>query len=186
MTINAQQRGIARCTECGKLSHLPDLGDNSVASCPRCNVALSFRKPQSLQRSWAYTVAAIALLLPANILPILTVISFGQGDPDTIMSGVVKLWVSDLQAIAAIVFIASDSDYFNARRATTVAAKSPAVHRTLPLYPLYRPLVHARFIHDLDFGHTGTPRQYCHRREWPRRHCLRRRGSTHSSGRKQF
>ncbi|WP_339673986.1 paraquat-inducible protein A [uncultured Zhongshania sp.] len=107
MTINAQQRGIARCTECGKLSHLPDLGDNSVASCPRCNVALSFRKPQSLQRSWAYTVAAIALLLPANILPILTVISFGQGDPDTIMSGVVKLWVSDLQAIAAIVFIAS-------------------------------------------------------------------------------
>lgn len=107
MTISAQQRGIARCTECGKLSHLPALNGSTAATCPRCGAALSFRKLQSLQRSWAYTLAAIALLLPANILPILTVISFGQGDPDTIMSGVVKLWVADLQAIAAIVFIAS-------------------------------------------------------------------------------
>ena len=107
MSISAQQRGIARCTECGKLSHLPDLGHKTTAACPRCNTELSFRKPQSLQRSWAYTIAATALLIPANILPILTVISFGQGDPDTIMSGVVKLWVADLQAIAVIVFIAS-------------------------------------------------------------------------------
>lgn len=107
MTISAQQRGIARCSECGKLSQLPALNGKTSAACPRCNTALSFRKPQSLQRSWAYTLAATALLIPANILPILTVISFGQGDPDTIMSGVVKLWVSDLQAIAAIVFIAS-------------------------------------------------------------------------------
>ncbi|MEX1665156.1 paraquat-inducible protein A [Zhongshania arctica] len=107
MTISAQQRGIARCTECGKLSHLPALNRSTAATCPRCGTALSFRKFQSLQRSWAYTLAAIALLLPANLLPILTVISFGQGDPDTIMSGVVKLWVADLQAIAAIVFIAS-------------------------------------------------------------------------------
>lgn len=107
MTISAQQRGIARCSECGKLSQLPTLNRNTTAACPRCSATLSFRKPQSLQRSWAYTIAATALLVPANILPILTVISFGQGDPDTIMSGVIKLWVSDLQAIAAIVFIAS-------------------------------------------------------------------------------
>ncbi len=107
MSISAQQRGIARCTECGKLSHLPELGHDTTAACPRCNTALNFRKPQSLQRSWAYTIAATALMIPANILPILTVISFGQGDPDTIMSGVVKLWVADLQAIAVIVFIAS-------------------------------------------------------------------------------
>ncbi|WP_269617552.1 paraquat-inducible protein A [Zhongshania sp. BJYM1] len=107
MTISAQQRGIARCNDCGKLSHLQILDNKIAAACPRCGSALSFRKPQSLQRSWAYTLAALALLIPANMLPILTVISFGQGDPDTIMSGVVKLWVSDLQAIAAIVFIAS-------------------------------------------------------------------------------
>lgn len=107
MTMSAQQRGIARCTECGKLSHLQILDHKTTVVCPRCGAALSFRKPQSLQRSWAYTIAAMALLIPANMLPILTVISFGQGDPDTIMSGVVKLWVADLQAIAAIVFIAS-------------------------------------------------------------------------------
>ncbi|CAA0092716.1 Inner membrane protein YebS [Zhongshania aliphaticivorans] len=107
MTISAKQQGIARCTECGKLSHLPKLKPNDKATCPRCNTALSFRKPHSLQRSWAFTIAAIALLVPANILPILTIISFGQGDPDTIMSGVVTLWEAELQAIAIVVFIAS-------------------------------------------------------------------------------
>jgi paraquat-inducible protein A len=107
MTISAQQQGIARCNECGKLSRLPALSGSTNATCPRCGAALSFRKLRSLQRSWAYTLAAIALMLPANILPILTVVSFGQADSDTIMSGVVKLWVADLQAIAAIVFIAS-------------------------------------------------------------------------------
>jgi paraquat-inducible protein A len=107
MKKTAQQQGIARCSQCGKLSHLPAHSHRETAQCPRCSAALVFRKPRSLQYCWAYTLAAIALLLPANLLSILTVISFGQGDPDTIMSGVVKLWEADLFAIAAIVFIAS-------------------------------------------------------------------------------
>ncbi len=107
MTITAQQRGIARCTECGKLSRLSTASNDQSQHCTRCSAPISFRRPHSLQRSWAYTLAATFLMIPANILPILTVISFGKGDPDTIMSGVVKLWVADLQAIAAIVFIAS-------------------------------------------------------------------------------
>ena len=107
MTITAQQRGIARCTQCGKLSRIATASKTHSWHCSRCAAPLSFRRPHSLQRAWAYTLAATFLMIPANILPILTVISFGQGDPDTIMSGVVKLWVADLQAIAAIVFIAS-------------------------------------------------------------------------------
>ncbi|MDF1691924.1 MAG: paraquat-inducible protein A [Zhongshania sp.] len=107
MTVTAQQRGIARCLECGKLSRLAASGNGHAQHCPRCSAPLSFRRIHSLQRSWAYTLAATFLMIPANILPILTVISFGKGDPDTIMSGVVKLWQADLQAIAAIVFIAS-------------------------------------------------------------------------------
>lgn len=107
MTITARERGLARCSHCAKLSELPSHADGEQGHCPRCNAALSFRRPRSLQYCWAYTLAATFLLLPANILPILTVISFGQGDPDTIMSGVIKLWVSELQLIAAIVFIAS-------------------------------------------------------------------------------
>ncbi len=107
MSVTARQRGIARCPQCAMLSHLPDHGKRESGHCPRCNAALAYRRPHSLQYSWAYTLAATVLLLPANFLPILTVISFGKGAPDTIMSGVIKLWQSDLQTIAAIVFIAS-------------------------------------------------------------------------------
>ncbi len=107
MTVTAQQRGIARCTTCGKLSRISSSSQAQSWHCARCAAPLSFRQPHSLQRCWAYTLAAAFLMIPANILPILTVISFGKGDPDTIMSGVVKLWQADLQAIAAIVFIAS-------------------------------------------------------------------------------
>lgn len=107
VTIRACDRNIARCHACGKLSKLPPRGAKSAAHCPRCDATVSFRKPRSLEYSWAYTLAATVLLVPANWLPILTVISFGQGDPDTIMSGVIKLWESELQAIAAVVFIAS-------------------------------------------------------------------------------
>lgn len=107
MIVTARERGLARCSECAKISRLARHDESEGAHCPRCNAVLSYRQPRSLQFSWAYTLAAIALLLPANALPILTVISFGQGDPDTIMSGVVKLWVSDLQVVAAVVFIAS-------------------------------------------------------------------------------
>lgn len=108
MTVTAREQGLARCHSCAQLSKLSPHDDTSERShCPRCNAVLNFRKPRSLQFSWAYTLAATILLLPANFLPILTVISFGKGDPDTIMSGVVKLWVSDLQLVAAVVFIAS-------------------------------------------------------------------------------
>ncbi|WP_183410203.1 paraquat-inducible protein A [Litorivivens lipolytica] len=86
---------------------MPEPQAKHRAHCPRCNRAVSYRQNASLTYSWALTIAAIALLVPANMLPILTVVSFGQGDPDTIMSGVIKLWESQLQAIAAVVFIAS-------------------------------------------------------------------------------
>lgn len=107
MTTTAREQGIARCLQCGKLCRLPECEARETAHCLRCNASLSFRQPRSLEYSWAYTIAACFLLIPANVLPILTVVSFGQGDPDTIMSGVVKLWVSELEVIAAIVFIAS-------------------------------------------------------------------------------
>lgn len=107
MTITARDRGLARCEACAKLSRLPLKNKQETRHCPRCNSALSYRRPLSLQFSWAYTLAATVLLIPANFLPILTVVSFGQGDPDTIMSGVVKLWESELQLVAAVVFIAS-------------------------------------------------------------------------------
>ena len=48
--------------------------------------ALHLRKPDSLARL-ALTLAAYILYIPANTLPIMTVVSMGHGEPDTILSG---------------------------------------------------------------------------------------------------
>ncbi len=105
--ISAKQQGIARCRQCSLLSAMPRGEHPARAHCPRCASPLFYRRHHSVQRSLALCVAAALLLVPANMLTIMTVVNLGQGVPDTIMSGIVRLWQADLRAIAAVVFIAS-------------------------------------------------------------------------------
>jgi paraquat-inducible protein A len=65
------------------------------------------RRPDSLTRTWALVVTAIILYIPANLLPVMTVVSLGSGAPDTIMSGVIELADSGMWPLAALVFFAS-------------------------------------------------------------------------------
>ncbi|MGD1030797.1 MAG: paraquat-inducible protein A [Opitutaceae bacterium] len=55
----------------------------------------------------ALALAAAIMLVPANLLPVLSTESSGSNRSDTILSGVVQLWRQGLWAIAAIVFTAS-------------------------------------------------------------------------------
>ncbi len=75
--------------------------------CPRCGRRLRQRKRQSLVRTWALLAAAITLYLPANFLPIIDVIRFGQGEPNTIWHGVVELAEANMWPLAILVFLAS-------------------------------------------------------------------------------
>nr|BFD44392.1 paraquat-inducible protein A [Pseudomonas sp. FFPRI_1] len=65
------------------------------------------RRPNSILRTWALLLTAAILYIPANLLPIMTVSSLGQGDPSTIMSGVIQLVQHGMLPIAAVVFVAS-------------------------------------------------------------------------------
>ena len=91
------------CHACGQL--VPD-GDGH-GPCPRCGAALHHRKPESLARTWALLAAAAILYVPANLLPIMTVTSLGQGEPDTILSGVKLMIAIGMWPVALLVFFAS-------------------------------------------------------------------------------
>jgi paraquat-inducible protein A len=103
--ITAAAHGLALCEECGLLTRQPAGGGKH--SCPRCNAPLHLRKPASLSRTWAYLVAAMVLYIPANVLPVMDTSSLFGTQKDTIMSGVVYLWVSGSWPLAVLVFIAS-------------------------------------------------------------------------------
>ena len=79
----------------------------SETQCPRCRSALHHRIPGSLGQSWALLVAAIVLYIPANMLPVLNLVSFGQDHSSTILGGVIELAASGMWPLAALVFIAS-------------------------------------------------------------------------------
>ena len=96
-------RGAIGCESCGLVS-VP-VGHHS--HCPRCGAALHQRKPDSLNRTWAFVLAAAILYIPANYYPVLTVIQAGAGAPSTIIGGVEELLSSQMFPLALLVFFAS-------------------------------------------------------------------------------
>ena len=82
-----------------------DVGD--AMACPRCGATLRRRKSASFARTWALLLAAFLLYIPANVLPIMRTASLNDVDDNTIISGVVELWVNGSPGLAVIVFCAS-------------------------------------------------------------------------------
>ncbi len=103
----AARAGLLSCHACHQLSRFRRLPAGSHATCARCGAALHFRKPDSLARTWALVIAAIILYIPANLFPVMTVISMGKGNPDTILSGCKHLLESGMWPLALLVFFAS-------------------------------------------------------------------------------
>lgn len=76
-------------------------------ACPRCRAALHPRKPYSFSATAALVAAGFLLYVPANVLPVLTLVSLGRQQSSTIMSGVFQLIHNRLWPLALIVFLAS-------------------------------------------------------------------------------
>jgi paraquat-inducible protein A len=96
----------AGCHACGFLSRLPQTHGDGVR-CPRCKGALHARKPKSLERTWAFVIAAAICYVPANVLYIMTITSLGKPEPSTILSGVIYLLHHGMWPLALAVFVAS-------------------------------------------------------------------------------
>lgn len=62
---------------------------------------------RSTSTAAALAVSAAVMLLPANLMPVLTTETSGRVRTDTIFSGTVSLWRHNLELIAVIVFTAS-------------------------------------------------------------------------------
>ncbi|MBI3370570.1 MAG: PqiA/YebS family transporter subunit [Betaproteobacteria bacterium] len=103
---SAAAMGYAACHACDLLVRRPAGGARWV--CPRCGSAVhGMRIADSLSRTWGLLTAAVLLLVPANLFPVMTVTRFGQGEPSTILSGVVHLVEDGAWPLGLLVFFAS-------------------------------------------------------------------------------
>jgi len=97
----AADSGLAGCHTCGKVAPV------TLGKCPRCGSHLHLRKPDSVQRTMALMLAAAALYIPANMLPIMTVTELGVVTENTIVSGMCTFWQTGAYPIAIVIFTAS-------------------------------------------------------------------------------
>jgi paraquat-inducible protein A len=104
-----QQLKLYGCPTCGRVSQLlHPVADSTPLLCPRCATPLHHRRPRSLQRTWAYLIAATILYIPANLLPIMSTSNVFEGETlHTILGGIEELRHGGDWMLALIVFIAS-------------------------------------------------------------------------------
>ncbi len=116
----AKEANLAACPSCGFLAPVKSASSyraegalpiTSFAEpeppCPRCGATLHSRKLNSRERTWALLITAILLYLPANLLPVMRVVSLGRTQSDTILSGVFYFLRTGSWHLALIIFIAS-------------------------------------------------------------------------------
>ncbi|MFI4908932.1 MAG: paraquat-inducible protein A [Steroidobacterales bacterium] len=99
---DGRDRAIA-CTACELLV----TGARASDPCPRCGATLHDRKPYAFRVTASLVAAGFLLYIPANALPVLTLVSFGHEQSNTIITGVLELMRNRLWPLALIVFLAS-------------------------------------------------------------------------------
>jgi len=101
------ERGLSNCPVCHAIVKVPTTDPHQATYCPRCDSKVYLRKPDSIQKTWAFLLASIVFYVPANLLPMMHVITFAGTQSDTIMSGVLYFVETGAYLIAFVIFTAS-------------------------------------------------------------------------------
>jgi paraquat-inducible protein A len=89
----------------------------------------------------AFTVSALVLYLPANLLPIMRFEYFGAVQENTIWQGIKNLWLGNMRLVAAVVFVFSiAAPLAKLLMLLALAVPSQAAHRRAMQARLYRVL----------------------------------------------
>ena len=97
----ALSENLASCHTCSRVQSADS------HHCERCGTSVHARKPDSLQRCLALSLASLIAYIPANILPIMVVTQLGKKEASTILSGVATFWEMHAYPVAITIFIAS-------------------------------------------------------------------------------
>ena len=91
------------CPDCALVTH----ARYEHSPCPRCGMRIIHRKPHAIGITTALVLASYLLYIPANLVPVLSVMRLGKETRSTILGGAVELIQSGLWPLALLVFIAS-------------------------------------------------------------------------------
>lgn len=95
------------CPECDLLIDYvqPNIGEK--IHCPRCGLLLLRPRKQSIERTFALSIAGFILFFPANFLPMVGITLLGNVNTGVLMSGVIALFNIKMWPVSIVVFLAS-------------------------------------------------------------------------------
>jgi paraquat-inducible protein A len=94
---------LIACPHCDLLQRLPELAPGASARCPRCDKELWRHREDSINRTLALTLAAAALYVIANSVPMLGLTIVGREASTTVLGGAEHLWKDGPQIVAVLV-----------------------------------------------------------------------------------
>jgi len=98
---------LVGCTDCGLVQTLPPASAGSVVECARCGHGLARAVAGGINTSLAFSAAALLLLLPSALSPLMNLISFGIQRRNWLPTGVEVLWSEGFAPLASVVFLFS-------------------------------------------------------------------------------
>jgi paraquat-inducible protein A len=98
---------LIACSDCDLVQRLPILAPGESARCPRCGNVVASKRPDSLNRTLALTVAAAVSFLVANAVPMLGLSAAGREASTTVLGGVQVMWEQGQLAVSAIMLLAA-------------------------------------------------------------------------------
>ena len=98
---------LVACPDCDLLQRLPEVPPGASVRCPRCDHELWRHKPDSFNRTFALTLAALVLYLIANTVPMLGLHAVGREAFTTVVGGAQQLWRDGQQLVSVLVLFAA-------------------------------------------------------------------------------
>jgi paraquat-inducible protein A len=91
------------CPDCDLLQTVPELPAGGKASCARCGHTLATGTADPIGRPLALSIAALLMLIIANIDPLMGLSAVGRHASTTIIGGAYQMWIEGEQATAVVV-----------------------------------------------------------------------------------
>lgn len=101
----ARSGGLIACHDCGLLQREKPLPPGGMARCGRCGAELYRNRPESLDRTLAYTLGALVLFVLANAFPIVGLEVGGDLVQTTLSGSVRAMYDQHMRLVAAVVFL---------------------------------------------------------------------------------
>ncbi len=98
---------LTGCSDCGLVQVLPAVSAGAIAECSRCGHGLARGAAAGSDMTLAFSAAALLLLLPAALSPLMSLICFGVQRRSWLPTGVEALWNGGFATLATVVFLFS-------------------------------------------------------------------------------